>query len=277
MAGIIVNQLTVYPVKALGGVHVEQMDLTTSGPAFDRRWMLATTDGGFITQRENPVLSHCEVEIEGDAILITYQESTLTLPTELKDGRAVDVRIWKDLVTATIGPPAAGEWFSRLLGRDCYPVFMPDRALREVNRRFAPEGHQTAFSDGFPVLLTTNESLADLNGRLDQSVPMSRFRPNIVVSGGRPFDEDRWGRVIVGDTVIRGVKPCSRCVVTTIDPKTLAMSKEPLKTLATFRHWGNHVYFGENFVVESEGTLRVGDEVEVDSLRTDADVAKVRV
>ncbi len=120
-----------------------------------------------------------------------------------------------------------------------------------------------SLADGFPLLLVSQASLADLNSRLERPLLMDRFRPNLVVSGCEPFAEDSWKLVRVGELTLRVVKPCARCVITTVDQATAAKGKEPLRTLATFRKHGTKVLFGQNLIHDGTGTLRAGDTVEV--------------
>jgi hypothetical protein len=119
------------------------------------------------------------------------------------------------------------------------------------------------FADGFPFLLISEESLGDLNSRLADPLPMNRFRPNLVVTGGEPYAEDGWGSIEIGGVRLRVVKPCDRCLVTTTDQATGERGKEPLRTLATYRKVGNEVMFGQNVVHENTGRLRVGDVVTI--------------
>jgi uncharacterized protein YcbX len=138
---------------------------------------------------------------------------------------------------------------------------MPDDTLRPANPAFAPQGTRVSFADGYPFLLISEESLADLNGRLPRPVPMDRFRPNLVVAGGAPYAEDGWTRIGVGGLAMRVVKPCPRCVVTTTDQATSERTPEPLRTLATYRKVNGEVMFGQNVIHENSGRVRVGDSV----------------
>ncbi|MFL5546924.1 MAG: MOSC domain-containing protein, partial [Gemmatimonadales bacterium] len=160
------------------------------------------------------------------------------------------------------GEPAA-RWFSEFLGIPCSMVHMPAESLRPTNPAYDPSGSRVSFADAYPLLLISEESLADLNGRLAQPLPMNRFRPNLTVSGGGPFAEDRWSRVEIGSVVLNLVKPCDRCVITTTDQTTTERGVEPLRTLATYRKVDGKVYFGQNAVHEAPGRLRVGDAVSV--------------
>ena len=147
-------------------------------------------------------------------------------------------------------------------------VYMPDSTRRTSNPRFAGDGKLVGFADGYAYLVTTQASLAELNRRLAakgaREVPMNRFRPNFVVSGGNAFDEDHWGRIRIGEATLRAVKPCGRCQVTTTDQTTGEVTgPEPLATLTAFRDSELGARFGMNLVTERGGAVRVGDAVEV--------------
>ena len=140
---------------------------------------------------------------------------------------------------------------------------MPADTIRPVNPAYGRPGDHVSFADGYPALLASEASLADLNSRLAAPVPMNRFRPNLVVDGTEAFAEDGWSRIRIGEVVFRVVKPCDRCVVTTIDQKTGKAGKEPLRTLSRYRKKDGKVYFAQNLIPDAPGTLRRGDPVEV--------------
>jgi uncharacterized protein len=169
----------------------------------------------------------------------------------------LEVEIWGDRVQAVASFPEADHWFSKALGRPCRAVFLPDGVRRNTDPEFAP-GHEVGFADGYPFLLTSVESLADLNRRLPRPVPMDRFRANLVVQGGTAHAEDTWQEFRIGDVSFQVVKPCARCVVTTVDQESGKKGPEPLRTLATYRKRSGKVYFGQNLVHDGEGLLEVG-------------------
>jgi uncharacterized protein YcbX len=171
------------------------------------------------------------------------------------------VRIWKDQCTATWLGEKAARWFSDFLEAPSNLVHMADDTLRPANATYAPEGTRVSFADAFPFLVISEESLADLNSRLAEPLPMNRFRPNLVVGGAQPYDEDRWERVEINGIRLRIVKPCARCVITTTDQATTERGQEPLRTLARYRKSWGQVMFGQNAVHETLGRLRVGDRV----------------
>jgi uncharacterized protein YcbX len=180
-------------------------------------------------------------------------------------GTPVPVNIWKSTgVHAIDQGEEAAQWFSDWLGIEVRLVHFADGYIRRVNEQWAVnKDDHTGFADGYPVLLTSEAGLQDLNSHLENPVPMNRFRPNIVVKGSEPFAEDRWNRIQVGDVELAVVKPCARCVVTTIDKETLAKSREPLKTLGKYRKQELGAIFGQNVIPLNEGILRLGMTVEV--------------
>jgi hypothetical protein len=173
------------------------------------------------------------------------------------------VAIWTDWCDARRVDARADAWFSDLVGEPVRLVYLPPDSFRQIDPRYAKPGERVSFADGFPLLLTTDGSLDGLNARLDAPVPMDRFRPNVVVRGAAPFEEDRWRRVRMSGVEMRVAKPCARCVMVTVDQATGVAAKEPLKTLSTFRRHDGRVLFGQNLIHEAAGELIVGDPVDV--------------
>jgi hypothetical protein len=155
----------------------------------------------------------------------------------------------------------ADEWFSRMLSFRCRLVYMPDSSHRLVDQQYAHRQEVTSFSDAFPLLLIGQASLDDLNKRLPSPLPMDRFRPNIVFSGGEPYQEDNMPHFQISGISFFGVKPCARCVITTIDQSTAGKSKEPLRTLNGYRARNNKIYFGQNLLFGGVGKICVNDVI----------------
>ncbi len=191
--------------------------------------------------------------------------SGLELPVD-QPGERVGVTVWKDSGIGAVdqGDPVAA-WFSAYLGSNCRLVRFADDAVRPVNPKYAPRPtDQVSFADGYPFLIISEASLAELNSRLDDPLPMNRFRPNIVVAGTEAYAEDTWRAIRVGEVEIDVVKPCARCTITTTDQATAARGKEPLRTLATYRAGKSGPLFGQNAIQRaSGGTIRLGDPVAV--------------
>ncbi len=179
------------------------------------------------------------------------------------------VKVWDSDLEAGVVAGEASKWFSRFLGAEVTLVHMDAATRRNRNTTQLERAFQVSFADGYPYLATTTDSLRDLNQRLEDPVPMSRFRPNLVISGGAPYDEDSWHVLRIGHLRFRMTKPCSRCMVTTIEQGTGLKTEEPLRTLSRYRKQGNSVHFGINLILEEKGTLQVGDRVEVLERRTE--------
>jgi uncharacterized protein YcbX len=177
------------------------------------------------------------------------------------------VEIWGHKLALPLGSEESAAWLSELLDAHAALAYMPDDIERPVNPRYGSEGDRTALTDGYPLHLIGSGSMADLNNRLDSRVGVERFRPNIYVDGPDPFDEDLWLEIGIGELAFRVVKPCPRCAITTVDPKSGIRGKEPLATLATYRKTPDGVMFGQNVIHDSPGGIRVGDPVRVISRR----------
>ena len=243
---ITVASLIYYPIKACRGIEVDETAVERMGLEHDRRMMAVTPDGHFLTQRDYPKLALVTPSISNDKLTLSAPGADGLICPILKSGPARSVDIWRSEGVQAVdqGDLAAG-WFSDWLEADVRLVHFAEGYLRKVNKQYAiNEDDHTGFADGYPVLLASVESLADLNARLDTPVPMNRFRPNLVVSGCEPYAEDTWSRICIGEVKMAIVKPCARCVVTTIDKQTLEISKEPLKTLASYRKRAGGAMFG---------------------------------
>jgi uncharacterized protein YcbX len=262
---ITISSLIYYPIKACRGLEVESACVERMGLEHDRRMMLATPEGEFLTQREYPRLALVSPKLQNGLLELSapgYDSLQLGIQTS---GTPVSVNIWKSKgVHAIDQGEEAAQWFSDWLGTEVRLVHFADGYIRRVNEQWAVRADDhTGFADGYPILLTSEEGLADLNAHLEKPVPMNRFRPNIVVRGCESFAEDRWNRIRVGDVELAVVKPCARCVVTTIDKQTLETSKEPLRTLGKYRKQELGAIFGQNVIPLNEGRLRLGMTVEI--------------
>ena len=255
--------LHVYPIKSCGGIAVDEWVVDERGLRHDRRWMLVDETGCFMSQRELPRMALIKVRIESDGLVVDAPGmSSLKVPLRPPDGKPLLARVWEDLVECQT-VDAADRWFSEFLEISCKLVYLPDESVRPVDAAYAEPGDRVGLADGFPFLLISEASLADLNFRLEQPLPMNRFRPNLVVGGSEPFAEDGWSLVRIGRLTFRVVKPCARCTITTVDQESATKGKEPLRTLARFRRAGNKVLFGQNLIHNNSGTLRTGDPVEI--------------
>ncbi len=251
--------LHVYPIKSAGGSTVEEWEVDGFGLRHDRRWMVIDQQGRLITQRGQPRLALVRPAIEGDTLRITAPDMpVLELPLHPEPSVTTTAVVWHDACEAVWTGERPTAWFSAALGTPCSLVYMPEDTIRPADPAFAPPGVRVSFADAFPFLLISEESLADLNARLQRPIPMNRFRPNLVIRGGSPYVEDSLDAFRLGGIAFRVVKPCDRCVVTTTDQETTERGVEPLRTLATFRKVGGEVMFGQNVVHLGTGRLSVG-------------------
>lgn len=264
MTTLRVTELWTYPVKSCRGTALEHAAVQARGLPWDRHWMVVDAAGRFLTQRELPAMATIEPAVMADALVLSAPGlPDLELPLAADTGGAV-VTVWRDTLQARTVSDAADRWLSRHLGVDCRLIRFADDVRRPVDPTYGAPGDETAFSDGFPVLLVGQGSLDELNRRLARPLPMRRFRPNLVVAGAPGHDEDDWRRIRIGSLTLRVVKPCSRCAITTVDPERGARDgTEPLETLATYRRRDGRVYFGQNLIPDGAGEIRVGDAVEV--------------
>ncbi len=260
-----VSALNIYPVKGCRGMALERSPIGPRGLAFDREWMVVDGDGRFISQRGYPRLSHVDVAVGEDGLALSADGGGAVRVAPDQGGGRMTVEIWRSELEALRQGPEADAFFSDLLGAELHLVrFAPD-VVRACNPAFAQAGDHTAFSDGYPLLVTSETSLARLNevitGRGGVAVPMARFRPNIVVAGTEADIEDASRSLVVDNAIaIDLVKPCDRCLVTTTDQRTgERMGKEPLASLATYRQGllgeaDRGVFFGQNGVARVSGS-----------------------
>lgn len=264
------SEINIYPVKSLAGISLAESKIERRGLEFDRRWLLVDENNKFLTQREFPKMATVKTEILDDGLRVSNGKNILTIPSEPLAGETKTVKIWSNRCKAKLYEDAINEWFSDVLETNCRLAVMPEETRRKVNYFYAVEkDDHVSFADAYPFMLIGENSLADLNSRLDEDLPMNRFRPNLVVAGSEGFAEDAWKKIKIGETVFHVVKPCARCVMTTIDQERGEKDgKEPLKTLAAFRipkrSVKRKILFGQNLIAEKAGAiLRVGDPVEV--------------
>lgn len=255
--------LYVYPIKSCAGISLQSADLSATGLCHDRRWMLVDETGEFMSQRAHPRMALISVRFAPERMIVSAPDiDELEIPLYPQAGDSIDVRVWGDTNRGALVAGEADRWFSEYLGFPCRLVHKPDDDPRLVDSSFAESGDQVSFADGFAFLLISEASLEDLNGRLEDPLPMNRFRPNFVVRGCGPYAEDGWSRLRIGSVSFRVAEPCSRCAITTVDQRTGARGKEPLRTLATYRKSELGTVFGRNLIHDTLGTVRVGDPVE---------------
>lgn len=274
MPGAVVAALNLFPVKGCAGIALTCCNALTTGIAHDevrdREWMLIDPRGRFLTQRELPRLALIRTRILERRLVLDVPGLAPLIPET--QGPATEVVVWRARVRGLDGGDTVASALSLWLGRDVRLVRFDDALPRACNPDYAGDsGATTLYSDGYPVLVIGQASLDDLNRRLveagDNPLPMNRFRPNLVIDGLDPHDEDHIDTLAIGDAVLKFVKPCVRCEVTTTDQATARRSIEPLRTLSTYRRNDAlaGVTFGMNAIVVSGAgtTIRTGDTARV--------------
>jgi len=261
---MILSEIWIYPVKSLGGIRLTEAQVQERGLEYDRRWMVVDKFGRFLTQREFPKMALLDIALNEDSMQISNkhepQESVIA-PFEPVSANSISVTVWDDTVDAVTVSDEVDKWLSEQLQMEVHLVIMPASTKRNVDTRFAKNGELVGFADDFPFLLISQASLDDLNSRLEEPVTMIRFRPNFVVTGTKPYAEDEWKTIEIGTLLFDIVKPCARCVLTTVDPETAKKGKEPLKTLATYRRINKKILFGQNVIGRQLGLVREGDKI----------------
>jgi len=260
-----VTSLFYYPVKSCRGIAIDVATLDRRGIVDDRRFMIVDEWGRFVSQRSHPRLSLVDVSVDTDHLTFNAPGAGTQRIPIIRTGSTRTVVVWRDECEAIDQGHEAAAWLSEFLETSVELVRMDDRFRRSVDPNYAVRSSdEVGFADAYPLLVLSEESLEELNTRLETPVPMNRFRPNIVVRGGGAYAEDQWRRVRFGEVNAAIVKPCARCSITTVDQQTGERSKEPLRTLATYRHDPERdVLFAQNAIHAGPGTIRVGDVVEV--------------
>ena len=266
-----VTGLYYYPIKGCRGLAAQRAEVGRMGIRYDRQWMIVDEHGVFVAQRSDSgmgigIKSICLIEtaVEGESLVLRAPKiPSLSVPLAGRAGNTVETQVWRSICTGVDQGDDAAKWFTEVLSRERRGKYrlirMPDDGVRRTKRGDI----YLAFADGYPFLIISQASLDDLNARLPEPLPMNRFRPNIVIGGAKPYDEDYMSRVRIGGVEFQGKTLCVRCATTTTNQLTAERGKEPLKTLATYRKRENGVIFGRNFAHVGTGTISVGDEVEV--------------
>ncbi|EAQ96497.1 MOSC domain-containing protein [Congregibacter litoralis] len=255
-----------YPVKSARGHEVNSATMDRFGLAGDRRWMLIDSAGQFYSQRRAPAMALLGVAPREHGLRLTFGEHCMDVDQPDAQSPEVSATVWEHTLRARCAAAEVNAWLRERLGEDLRLVFCPENATRSVDAAYLPESlekQHVAFSDGFPLLIISQASLDALNARLPVPVPMDRFRPNLLIAGAVPHAEDQWKRLRIGATELAIVKPCSRCVIPSINQQTA--EKDPLinRVLAEYRRRDGVIYFGMNAIATAGDRLTVGDSVSV--------------
>lgn len=261
------SEIFIYPIKSLGGIQLKKVMVQGKGLRLDRRWMLVNYAGEFLSQRFNPEMAFFKVAIQDNLISINIQKdgkiqssTSFNIETPLINP-VMPATIWDDVVRVIEVDTEISQWFSHHLNVPCKLVSFPEEQPRPVEKLYKINNEQVSLADAYPFLIIGQSSLDDLNSRLPLPLPMNRFRPNFVFTGGEAYEEDHWGNLSMGDTRFAAVKKTARCVLTTIDQDTGEKGTEPLRTLSEYRKVNNKIFFGKYLVARNEGEVSVGDSI----------------
>jgi uncharacterized protein len=257
------TEIHIYPVKSLGGISLSEARLSSKGLDMDRRWMLVSEGGKFLTQRNLPQLALFRTHLHDSHLTISLGEDKAVVPLGPGQGPLTTTEVWGTPVKVREVHAEISQWFSRHLGMNCVFTVFPEEQHRPINPTWQKHHEEVSLADGYPYLVIGEASLNDLNSRLAHPIPMNRFRPNLVFTGGSPYEEDEWFEFTIGTAQFRGLKPCGRCQVPGINQETGEKSDEPLRTLSKYRRAENEVNFGLHAVGAVEGKVRVGDEIQI--------------
>ena len=257
-----------YPLKSGRPWSIQDGQLQRSGLRHDRRFALADPNGKFISLRTCPQMVSLGCLHHAGQWQLTWEGAPgPSFAPKVEASSRTSIEVWGDVVDVAAADDQVNDWVSRRLGRPVTLVAYDDASHRPVDPTYAPPGMTTMLADGFPLLLTSMESHAALDAWVGEPMEVGRMRPNLLVSGGAPFEEDSWVRLQGTEVSIELVKPCARCVATTVCPKTGHKGAEPLRSLAVHRKVNREVLFGQNAIVHQEGIVRVGEVLRIVSRR----------
>ncbi|MBK9733781.1 MAG: MOSC domain-containing protein [Saprospiraceae bacterium] len=254
-----IKELIIYPIKSLAGISVSSSKACEAGFEYDRRWMLLDEENKFLTQRSATQMALFIPAIEDDFISINYKSEKISFGINETSEEDIVTKVWDDVTTTNVVSEHVNNWFSRLLERKVTLVKIKSEFSRKHHNKTKDININVSLADGYPYLLIGEESLRFLNTKLQTTVLMNRFRPNIVVTSNFPHEEDSWKNIKIGNSDFVNLKPCGRCMIINIDQQTTAINDEPLKVLNTYRKLGNNVIFGTNLMCITEGYVNIGD------------------
>ncbi|WP_433080258.1 MOSC domain-containing protein [Dactylosporangium sp. CA-052675] len=262
------SYLATYPIKSCYRVEAESAEVEPWGLAGDRRWIVVDEAAKLITQRDWPPLGRVRPRYN-DLGLVLEAEGAEPLAVPYPSAETSDIKHFHMWIAATSAGDVANRWVSQVIGRPARLFHLDDPTRRPVDPEYGTPDDRVSFADGYPLLLANEASLRAVNDWLaeegDEPVAMTRFRPNVVVSGAPAWAEDDWigRRVVIGEVSFRVPKACERCVLTTIDPETGEKGRQPLRVLAKHRRFPSGLLFAVNLIPDMRGKIAIGDKIAV--------------
>lgn len=262
-----IAKIFIFPIKSLGPIALQEASVDALGLMGDRRFMLVSDTGNFITQRTRPDLTRFTLELNGLDYLITDQISQMQIGLSIAPelGEWVDVTLWDDQIQVREVTGSISAWFSERLQESVRLVQIQSEAPRAIQTKYQTQGsQQSSFADSLPILIASEASYQAVENHLGAPFDWLRFRANVIIAGIDAFEEDTWAEFALGDVRLFGAKPCARCQLINVEPATGQVDKSMLAALSSFRKVENKVYFGQQAVPITFGHIRVGDEIQVE-------------
>ena len=262
MSNLILSEIWIYPVKSLGGIRLPAAKVMEKGLKYDRRWMLIDDKNQFMTQRVHHQMALFKPSIDEEQLTIRFKQESIAIPFNHPLIEVpLESTIWDDTVIAFEVHNEYSKWFSDRLGINCKLVAFPESNSRPIDVRYRVNDAHVSLADAYPFLIIGQSSLDDLNSRLTEPVPMNRFRPNLVFTGGQPYEEDEWKNFTIGNNRFVGVKNCARCAMPTVNQDTAEKGREPLLTLSKYRRQGDKILFGQNVIATDHYEIHEGNTI----------------
>lgn len=260
-----IGEIVVYPLKSGAGQSLPAAEVGTRGLAGDRSWMLVDANGRFVSGREWPALVRVQVQADGAWARFALDGSAALEVAVPADAPRLEVEVWGSRMSAADAGDTAAAWFSAAFGQSLRLVHADAAMQRPLDPKYARPEDETAFADGFPLLLLSRAACEELSARAGRDLGWRRFRPNLVIDGVAAHAEDGWTRVRIGAVEFDVVKPCVRCVFTTVDPDRgeREADGQPLRTLKDYRRGAKGITFGQNLIARGSGAIRLGDPLVV--------------
>ena len=257
----VVSSIFIYPVKGFSGIRLKNSKVLTEGLEHDRKLMLVDKNGRFLSQREHAIMTLFQCSIQDGMLDIVFENDSIKLDLNEELSGLKSVSVWNSKLKAKPYSVKVNEWFSNHLGQECYLVRQDDMHTRYKRLYTPPFKTFVSFADGYPFLILSEASMDLLNSKMDKQLHIDRFRANIIIKGCEAHFEDQIMEYQIGTAIFKNIKPCARCIVTTIDQQTAQRSAEPLKTLSTYRKKANKINFGVNSICLERGIITEGDPI----------------
>jgi len=260
----IVKAIYRYPVKALGAELLDEAEVLEYGIQYDRNWMIVNDENNFVTQREKPLLTQFDSSIRNGQLSIRDNRDgdIIRIPIHLKGEDEINTSVWGSNVTAQSTDVVMDEWLSTKLEGNYRLVTVGQSFKRHKN--VDSKSIPVRFADGYPILILSQASVDNLNEKLDKPVKADRFRANILIDECPAHTEDITKSFSTEQLKFNMIKQCKRCIVINTDQHSGEVHKEPLKTLSSYRKKDNAVMFGVNVYAESFGTLKTGENMDLE-------------